>query len=59
MWEEASIPHLKDRWTPEDQELWGKVNQLVQRMANGNVEEFKRKIKSEIDKSARDFTSRH
>ncbi|KKS04887.1 hypothetical protein A2W45_03525 [Candidatus Curtissbacteria bacterium RIFCSPHIGHO2_12_41_11] len=59
MREEAEIAHLKETWTVEERQLWERLQLLQQRWSGYDIEDFKRKVRLEIDRSVRQFYRDH
>ena len=55
MREEAEIAHLREVWSEAEKALWEKVQSLQQRLSGYDIEDFKRKVKLEIDRAERQF----
>lgn len=53
--EEQAIRVIKETWSDDEKRLWREITSAVNRFSWGDFEDFSRKVKTEIDRSQRQF----
>lgn len=57
--EENLIPQLRQNWSEDENELWQDVQSQIQKLAQGNFDDFVTKIKIALDTSQKNFYRTH
>lgn len=52
---ESEISNIRERWSEEDKKLWEKIQSLTKKLSGGDVDDFRKKIREEIQRAERVF----